>query len=117
MTLKECYESMGANYDEVIGRLRTDERVQKFLVRLPKDPSYQQLCDALEQRQVEEAFRAAHTLKGVSQNLALTKLHHSADILCEKLRGQQEYDPACEPMLAEVKADYTEAMNAIAQLS
>ena len=31
MTVKECYEAMGADYDDVMGRLRKDERVQKFL--------------------------------------------------------------------------------------
>jgi HPt (histidine-containing phosphotransfer) domain-containing protein len=116
MTLKECYDAMGASYDEVMGRLRTDERVQKFLLRLPKDPSYQQLCEAMEQKQVEEAFRASHTLKGVCQNLSLTKLYTSAATLCDAMRGKQDYDPAWESMLAEVKQDYDQAMGLIAQL-
>jgi HPt (histidine-containing phosphotransfer) domain-containing protein len=116
MTLKECYDAMGAGYDEVIGRLRTDERVQKFLLRLPKDPSFEQLCAAMAQKQVEEAFRASHTLKGVCQNLALTKLYTSAATLCDALRGQQTYDPAWEPMLETVKQDYDQAMGLIAQL-
>ncbi len=29
---------------------------------------------------MEEAFRAAHTLKGISQNLSLTILYQSAEI-------------------------------------
>ena len=41
MTLKECYEKMEANYDEVIGRLRSERLVQKFALKFLDDPSYQ----------------------------------------------------------------------------
>jgi HPt (histidine-containing phosphotransfer) domain-containing protein len=117
MTLHECYDAMGANYDEVQGRLRTDERIQKFLLRLPADPSYGELCSALANRQIEDAFRAAHTLKGVSQNLALTPLYHSAATLCDALRGKQDYDPSYEALLAAVQADYAAVTDCIAKLS
>jgi HPt (histidine-containing phosphotransfer) domain-containing protein len=116
MTLKECYAAMGADYDQVMGRLRTDERVQKFLLRLPQDPSYDQLCDAMAQHNAEEAFRAAHTLKGVSQNLSLTNLYHAAAELCDALRGRTDYDPAYEPLLETVKTAYAATRDAIAQL-
>jgi HPt (histidine-containing phosphotransfer) domain-containing protein len=117
MTLQECYDAMGGNYQEVLDRLRKDERIQKFLLRFPDDPSYGQLCDALSNHQVEEAFRAAHTLKGTGQNLSLTPLYRSADTLCEALRGKQEYDPAFEPMLEAVKSDYARVTGCIAQLA
>ena len=29
MTVKECYEAIGADYEDVMGRLRKDERVEK----------------------------------------------------------------------------------------
>ena len=43
MTVKECYEEMGASYDEVFGRLRTDERIAKFLRRVADDKSMELL--------------------------------------------------------------------------
>ena len=30
MTLKECYAAMGGDYDEAMGRLRSERLVQKF---------------------------------------------------------------------------------------
>jgi HPt (histidine-containing phosphotransfer) domain-containing protein len=117
MTLHECYDAMGADYNEVQSRLRTDERIQKFLLKLPADPSYQSLCTAMADKQVEEAFRAAHTLKGVSQNLSLTPLYHSAAALCDALRGKQDYDPSYEPLLEAVKTDYAAVTGCIAQLA
>ena len=34
MNVRECYAAMGGNYDEVFSRLRTDERITKFLFRV-----------------------------------------------------------------------------------
>ena len=37
MTVRECYEAMGADYEDVLGRLRKDERIQKFVLKLLND--------------------------------------------------------------------------------
>ena len=42
MTVKECYEIMKGDYDDVISRLRTDDRVKKFLSKVLSDPSFSQ---------------------------------------------------------------------------
>ena len=47
MTVQECYEAFGGNYEEVFSRLRTDERITKFLSRVVTDGSYQLLCDSI----------------------------------------------------------------------
>ena len=78
MTVKECYEVMKGDYDDVISRLRTDDRVKKFLLKVLDDTSFSTLCKALEEKNIEEAFRAAHTLKGVCKNLSIDNLAYSA---------------------------------------
>ena len=65
MTVKECYDAMGANYEEIISRLRTEERVKKFVLKILNDKSYDLLINSMEERNMEEAFRAANTIKGV----------------------------------------------------
>ena len=65
MTVRECYEKMGANYDDVLSRLRTDDRITRFLGKVADDESFTLLCNSLKERNMEEAFRAAHTLKGI----------------------------------------------------
>lgn len=87
MTLKECYQAMDGGYDEVLGRLRSEERVQKFALKFLSDPSYESLCGAMERGSGEEAFRAAHTLKGICQNLSFTRLYQSSHALTEALRS------------------------------
>lgn len=86
MTIKECYDSFGGNYNDVILRLRTEERIEKYITKFLNDQSFANLQNALEQHNTEEAFRAAHTLKGVAQNMGFDRLASSAQLITEKLR-------------------------------
>lgn len=116
MDIKQCYEQMGGDYDDVMSRLRTDERVKKFLLKIADDKSYELLLSSLAEKNIEEAFRAAHTIKGMCANLSLTRLQVSASALTEALRGKTEYDAAFEPLLEKVKADYEVTVAAIRAL-
>lgn len=61
MTIKECYEAMGGDYEDVLKRLMNEARIQKFALMFKKDPSMSQLTQAMDAGDVETAFRAAHT--------------------------------------------------------
>ena len=111
MNLQACYAALGGNYDDVIGRLRTERLVRKFVLKFLDDPSYSTLCSSLEAKDYDEAFRAAHTIKGVCQNLSLTKLQDSSSRLCESLRGG--YTPESEALARETEADYQQTVSAI----
>lgn len=114
MTVKECYEQMNGDYDEVMSRLRKEDRVQKFVLKFLDDKSFDLLCNSLEANNGEEAFRAAHTLKGVCQNLSFTQLYHSSFEITEALRhGISSEAPK---LLEQVKADYKLTVDAIKQL-
>lgn len=116
MTIKECYEKMGGDYDDVMNRLRTDERIKKFLLKVADDQSFELLRESLNSRNIEEAFRAAHTLKGVCLNLSLTALHASASDMTEALRGKTEYSDVFMPYFECVKADYENTVACIRAL-
>ena len=111
MTLQECYAAMGGNYEEVLGRLRSDRLIQKFVMKFVNDSSYQLLLDSMASGDYEEAFRAAHTLKGVSQNLSFTKLYRSSHEITEALRDKS-YDKAAQ-LFTKVEADYLQTVAAI----
>ena len=113
MTLKECYAAMGGDYDEVMGRLRSERLVQKFVLKFLNDGSYQLLLDSLAAGDREEAFRAAHTIKGVCANLAFNDLQESSEQLTEALRDGKPAQPGEEELLARVKADYDRVYQAI----
>lgn len=78
---------IGGNYQEMLSRVLSEARVKRFALMFLSDDSYQQLEEALEDGRTEDAFRAAHTLKGVCLNLAFTSLREQAVEVTEALRG------------------------------
>lgn len=87
MTLKELYEQIGGNYQETLSRLPSETMVKKFVLKYAADPTFSELKKALEEKDWETAFRAAHTLKGVAQNLGFEKMYKAVFALTEQLRG------------------------------
>lgn len=115
MTLEECYKEMGADLQEVLRRLKTEERIGKFLKLILTDTNYELLCKALEEKNYEQAFTHIHNLKGLAMNLGLTPLLVPAQELCEKLRdGEPERD--LKPLLAEVAAAYQKVIGIVERL-
>lgn len=117
MTVRECYDAIGADYDDVFSRLRKDDRIRKFLLKILDDKSYELLLSSVEARDMAEAFRAAHTLKGVCQNLSLTRLYHSSSRLSDMLRDRQEYGEDIAEALEPVKEDYAHMTEYIRKLA
>lgn len=115
MTLKECYHAMEADYDGVICRLLTEERVQKFLLKAVDNQLLEKLSSSLEEGDYKEAFRSAHSLKGVCQNLGLTKLEASSSEMTEILRGGEPGQDVA-PLLEQVKKDYEIFEKSVAML-
>lgn len=111
MTLKECYDSFGGNYEEVLSRLMDDKRVQRFAFKFLNDTNFDTLCECMKNENYEDAFRAAHTIKGLCLNLGFERLRVSSDELTEALRnGKSE---GAEALLEKVRADYTEVITAL----
>lgn len=113
MTLKECYESFGGDYDGVVGRLMGETLVKKFVLKFLDDQNFALLQTALDAHNREEAFRAAHTIKGVCQNLGFTALQESSGLLTEHLRTSFSDD--CFAIMNRVSADYKKVIDAITE--
>ena len=109
MTVRECYEEMGADYEEVLRRLANEERVARFLLKFSSDESFDEESD------YEVAFRAAHTLKGICLNLSITRLAESSSALTESLRAGGWSEEA-GPLFERVKDDYSQTIQAIQRL-
>lgn len=101
MDIKELYEKIGGNYDDVLGRLMKETFVEKFALMYLKDTSYNTLIAAIESGNIEEQFRGAHSLKGVAANLGFSNLRKAAANLTEQLRPQTE--PADATLVESVK--------------
>ena len=88
--------------------------VKKFIGKFLDDGSYDALCKEMDAGNREEAFRAAHTLKGVCQNLGLGRLSVSSGLITDILRVPQDIIPEEAVVLMEtVKNDYRKTVDAI----
>ena len=87
MTLQEFYVQIGGSYADTVRRLCSESFVLRFVKKYPANPSFDELCEAVDRSDWESAFRAAHTLKGVAQNLGFDGLYRAAFALTEEMRG------------------------------
>ena len=65
MTMRECYESIGGNYEDVLGRLHSEALIRRFTLKFLEDQSYIQLKQALEK--VPEVYEM--TIEGIKKGL------------------------------------------------
>ncbi|MCF0112937.1 MAG: Hpt domain-containing protein [Bacilli bacterium] len=115
MTIAEFYSITGGDYREATSRLMNDALILRFIKKFPLDPSFASLEEALSRDATEEAFRHAHTLKGVAGNLAFARLASSASTVTEALRaGNLEEGKAAFPKL---KEDYDAVIAALSEVA
>ena len=88
MTLQEFYAQIGGSYADTVRRLCSESFVLHFVKKYPANPSFDELCEAVGRSDWETAFRAAHTLKGVTGNLSMTRLYTLLVGLTDALRGE-----------------------------
>ena len=96
MTIREFYEAIGGSYDEALHIMKKEERMKSYVGYFLQDDSFAALSAAMATEQYEAAFRAAHTLKGVSGNMGFAKLAAAARELTEELRDGKNYPGAVE---------------------
>ena len=113
MTLEECYTAMGANYQDVLKRFYKSDMIRRFVKMFLQDDSFRLLTDAMAKQDVKEAFRAAHTIKGLCSNLGFTALWQASGQLCERLRAGER---VCVADTDPVRSAYRTLTNALIQL-
>lgn len=111
MTIQKCYEQIGSDYEEVLGRFGKEEFVQRFALKFLKDNNFYELRDALEKKEIEAAFRAAHTLKGICLNLGFKRLYEVSSELTEVLRTNTL--EGTEALFKKVETEYITTIEAL----
>ena len=106
MTIQECYKAIGGNYEDVLRRLHNEALIQKFTLKFLEDQSYLLLKQALKDKHYEDAFRSAHTLKGVCQNLSFDRLYEVSNELTELLRDRTGEQPGIQEAMEKVTEVY-----------
>ena len=103
MLTMEALREYGANTAEGLGRCLNNETFYLTLVgKALQDSSFEKLRDAVQAGDLDTAFDAAHSLKGMMLNLSLTPLSVPVEKMTELLRARTDTDYA--PLLAEIAA-------------
>ncbi len=103
----------GIDVNEGMRRFNNNKDIyEKFLLTFPEDEHYKLMVEAIEKANVEDAFQAAHALKGVSGTLSLVTLHAELIPLVEELRSHSlEKTPELLPPVKESYEIVVEALN------
>ena len=73
MELEELYQKIGGDLKNVMKRIPNEAMIGKFVRKYANDPTYNRLTAAVEAKNWKDVFIAAHTLKGVAQNLGFDR--------------------------------------------
>ena len=114
MKLEELYQKIGGDLKDVKKRIPNEAMIGKFVRKYANDPTYNRLTAAVEAKNWKDVFIAAHTLKGVAQNLGFDRLQKSASALTEAVRGAVPLTD--ESLFEEVCKDQKEIVEAIEKL-
>lgn len=111
---KAVLEAGGFNVEEAMKRFMNNEQLWiKFLKKFKADDSYVKLVKAMEERDRENAFAAAHTLKGITGNLAMFRLNGLISEQTEHLRGTEDSMETAAALMPQIKSLYEEAVHVI----
>lgn len=115
MNVKDLYEELGGDYDDMFSRLNNEDLMTKIVKMFISDTSYSDLKKGLETSDAELAFRGAHTLKGVSLNLGFTNLSNLAVELTELLRPR-DLNVDYKDLFNKITQEYNRTIEAIRKL-
>ncbi len=105
MTVKEFYAAIGGNYDEAVRRFSGEALTVRFLGKFEGAVDFGSLEKSIADENWEAAFAAAHTLKGVSLNMAFARLSACLSELTDMLRTRPPADDP-RPLLGRVMDEY-----------
>lgn len=112
---KQQFIDAGVEIESALERfMNNDAMLEKFLKKFLDDKNFEKLVNAMQEKEFEDAFEAAHTLKGVCGNLSLDIFCKSVCTMVEYLRSNQ-YDEACAYM-PELTREYENAIEKVKNL-
>ncbi len=90
MSVKDFYDQVKGNYQDALTRMMMDSFIMKMLSRFFQGDPSQDILAAYRQKEIKKVFTLAHTLKGVTGNLSLIKLHELSCVITEKTRHLED---------------------------
>ena len=87
MTVKEFYETTSGDYQSALNTMMNDDFIKRMLAKFLQNNAVNDLLEAYGSKDYEKVFVTAHTLKGVTGNLALISLYNKVIPIVEATRN------------------------------
>lgn len=105
-------EAYGANTAEGMARCMNNESFYLRMVSMVlEDSNFEALRSAMEARDANAAFEAAHALKGAVGNVSLTPIFGPVCELTEALRGSEEIPAGSEALMEQIMESREKALS------
>lgn len=86
---RKSLEDNGTDVETVLKRFLGNEAMyMKFIMKFMDDKSYEGVIESIEKKDYEEAFKSAHSLKGVTANLGIEPIRAAASRITDLLRNK-----------------------------
>lgn len=106
----------GIDYPDAMDRFGGNESLfRRLALKYLDDAHFVNLKAAMEEQDYEEAYRQAHSLKGVAGNLSLKRLYDVSGMICKELR---EGEPrTAEKLLPDAESAHKAAIEGLLLLT
>ena len=104
MDIKKFYQDTGSNYQAALSIMMNDALIERMIKKFMDNNSYLGIIDAYNANDIKEVFALAHSFKGVTGNLSLTRLFNVASELTEATRNKEEAN--IDDEIARLKEEY-----------
>lgn len=104
MNVKQFYIDIGGNYNDALAIMMNDVLIARMLTKFINGNSCEEMVALYEKRDYRSLFTAAHSLKGVAGNLALTPLFELASFITEATRNSEDVN--LDKEILELKEKY-----------
>lgn len=114
MNITLLYNMSGGNVSDATARLGGEEYAKRFVKKFSDDKTFENLKNAMAGGNADEAFCAAHTIKGLAATLGFENLRAASSELTEILR-KKTFDGANDAF-KKVENEYGIVISAIKEL-
>jgi HPt (histidine-containing phosphotransfer) domain-containing protein len=108
----DSLKAFGADTDDALARCMGNEAFYfKLIGKVLDDKNFEVLEQAIHAQDLDKAFEAAHSLKGVLGNLSLTPVYDPVNEMTELLRSRNDVDYTTYlKAIADKKAELTKLL-------
>ncbi len=115
MLIQEFYEKIEGDYENIKGRLQSDELIQRFVLKFLKEKSFEEMMETAANNDVQNTILTSHKLKGVVANLSFDRLFTLVSELLADLRKENQ-DSVNMDLIQKIKEEYEFTIKLIQEL-